>query len=245
MSAGKEYTKEASTFYGSKEGNDTGILINCETVVEKEGFVSTGVLTYVFGDIIEIEIPQYDVFKLGDKAKITVYSKSGLFVFETTVVAKEYGSLIVINPPENRKRFSEKREFPRIPVKSKGVLRALSDPKRNQKQSFAEPIDFALENISMNGLGFSLALDVGINSESHLEVELDLGFPLSVVTQIVRKEKLDSGTYYGAEYIEVPREKTNALRAFILKNQVEMYFVKKRDDKHKKAIQEKKSVAKE
>ncbi|SEC32022.1 PilZ domain-containing protein [Paenibacillus sp. GP183] len=245
MSGGKEYTKEASTFYGSKEGNDTGILINCETVVEKEDFVSTGVLTYVFGDIIEIEIPQFDVFKLGDKAKVTVYSKSGLFVFETTVVAKEFGSLIVINPPENRKRFSEKREFPRISVKSKGVLRALSDPKRNQKQSFDEPIDFALENISMNGLGFSLTLDVDIHSESHLEVELDLGFPLSVVTQIVRKEKLDSITYYGAEYIEVPKEKTNALRAFILKNQVEMYFVKKREDKHKKAVQEKKFVANE
>jgi c-di-GMP-binding flagellar brake protein YcgR len=238
MSRGKEYTKEASVYYGSKEGNDTGILIDCETVVEKEDFVSTGMLTYVFGDIIEIEIPQFDVFKLGDKAKVTVYSKSGLFVFETTVVAKEYGSLIVINPPENRKRFTEKREFPRISVKSKGVLLALCDPKQNQKQSFEEPIDIALENISMNGLGFSLFLDVGINSESHLEVELDLGFPLSVVAQIIRKEIQASGTYYGATYIEMPKEKTNALRAFILKTQVEMYFVKKREDKHKKALQE-------
>jgi c-di-GMP-binding flagellar brake protein YcgR len=239
MFAGKEFAKETPIYYGSKEGNDTGILINCETVVEKEDFVSTGVLTYIFGDIIEIEIPQYDVFKLGDKAKVTVYSKSGLFVFETTVVAKEYGSLIVINPPENRKRFTEKREFPRISVKNKGVLHALSDPKRNQKQSFAEPITVALENISMNGLGFSLALDLGINSESHLEMELDLGFSLSVVTQIVRKEKKDSVTYYGAEYVEVSKDKTNTLRAFILKTQVEMYFVKKREDKHKKAVQDK------
>lgn len=243
MSAKKEYIKEAFTYYGSKEGNDTDILINCETVVEKVDFVSTGVLTYVLGDIIEIEIPQFDVFKLGEKVKITVYSKSGLFVFDTSVIAKEKGSLIVINPPENRKRFTEKRQFPRISVTNKGVLRALHDPKQNQKQNFDEPIDFALDNISMNGLGFSLSLDLGIHSESHLEVELDLGFPLSVVTQVVRKEKNASGTYYGAAYIEMPKEKTNALRAFILKKQVELYFVKKREDKHKKAVMEKKSAA--
>jgi c-di-GMP-binding flagellar brake protein YcgR len=195
------------------------------------------VLTYVMGDIIEIEIPQFDIFQLGDKVKLTIYSKTGMFVFDSTVVAKDYGSLIVINPPENRRRFTENREFPRVSVDSAGYLHGLRDTLKNERQSLEEPIQFSLENISMNGLGFTVSYDLKINPQIHLEVELDLGFPMPCVTQIVRKEKHASGIYYGVRYIEVPQEKTNALRAFILKNQVETYFVKKRDDIHKKAVQ--------
>lgn len=243
MSNKKAYTKEIFKYYGSKEGNDPNTLMNSETVVEKIDFVSTGILTYVQGDIIEIEIPQFDVFQLGDKVKLSVYSKTGMFVFETTVVAKDFGSLIVINPPENRKRFTENREFPRVSLESGGMLHGLHDMTRNKKQSFDAPIHFSLQNISMSGLGIMFSYDLGITSQSHLEVELDLGFLLTCKAQIIRKERQTSGIYYGAEYIEVPKEKTNALRAFILKNQVETYFVQKREVLHKKAMQEKKFAA--
>jgi hypothetical protein len=232
-----------SSFYGSKEGNDSLILINSDTVVEKKDFVATGVLTYVMGDIIEIEIPQFEVFQLGDKVKLTIYSQTGLFVFESTIVAKDKGALIVINPPENRKKFTEKREFPRVTVSGTGILHGMHDTIKNHKHKFDDPIHFPLHNISMSGVGFTLSPELLLSSDARLEVELNLGFPIPCVTQIVRKEKHATGIYYGAQYIEVPREKTTALRAYILKKQVETYFVKKREELHKKAVQDNQSVA--
>ena len=48
------------------------VLIDSRAVLGKDDFVATGVLTYAQGDIIEIELPEYDVFQLGDKVKMTV-----------------------------------------------------------------------------------------------------------------------------------------------------------------------------
>jgi c-di-GMP-binding flagellar brake protein YcgR len=230
--------KEVFKFYGSKEGNDIHTLIDSKTVVEKKAFVSTGVLTYVMGDIIEIEITQFDVFNLGDPVKLTVYSKTGLFVFDTTVIAKADGSLIVLNPPEIQRKFVEKREYPRVSVKGGGLLYAVRDISNANKMSFDEPIHFPIENISLSGLGFTLTDEIEIHVKSRLEAELDLGFRMPCVVEIVHKDKHPAGVYYGAKYIEVPKDKTTALRAFILTNQVESYFVKKREDAHKDAVQE-------
>ncbi|SDO63906.1 hypothetical protein SAMN04487897_11881 [Paenibacillus sp. yr247] len=233
-------------FYGSKEGYDADVMIDSKAVLSKNDFVSTGVLTYALGDIIEVELPEFDVFGLGDKVKMTVYTKSGLFVLDTTVVAKEQGSVIIINPPENRRKFTEKREFPRVDVTNEGLLFGLHDLNKRNKHQFDNPIGISIKNISVNGLGFTIVdnemIEKIIQKHSHLEVELNLGFSMPCTMEIIRKEKLNSGFYYGASYINVPEEKTNALRGFILKNQIETYFVEKRDAQIKKAL-EKRSKA--
>ncbi|MBD0384354.1 PilZ domain-containing protein [Paenibacillus sedimenti] len=233
-------------FYGSKEGNDAEVLIGSKAVLDKHDFVSTGVLTYALGDIMEVELPQYDAFGLGDKVKMTIYSKSGLFVFETTVVAKDHGSVIVINPPDNRKKFTEKREFPRIDIQHDGLLHVLHDVKKKNKHHFDNPVGISIKNISMNGVGFTIEdnsiVDKIVDKHVQLDVEMDLGFSMSCKTEIVRKEKSENGIYYGARYIEVAEMKTNALRAFILKNQVESYFVQKRDAKYKSLLEKKSAV---
>lgn len=233
-------------YYGSKEGYDADVMIDSKAMLSKDDYVATGVLTYALGDIIEVELPEYDKFSLGDKCKMTVYTKSGLFVMETTVVAKEQGSVIVLNPPENRRKFTEKREFPRVDVKNEGLLFGLQDKYKRNKHQFDEPIRFSIKNISVNGLGFTIhenvMLEKVIQKQSQLEVELILGFLVPCTMEIVRQEKTANGWYYGASFIRVPEEKTNALRGFILKNQIETYFVQKRDHATKKAL-EKKSVA--
>ncbi|WNR44616.1 PilZ domain-containing protein [Paenibacillus roseipurpureus] len=232
--------------YGSKEGYDADVMIESRAVLSKDDFVSTGILTYAQGDIMEIELPEYDVYQLGDKAKVTLYTKSGLFVLETTVVAKEPGSLIVINPPENRKRFSEKREFPRVTVNQPGLISSIQNSHQKKQNVFENPIDFAIKNISMNGLGFTIEdnamVDAIIHKKSQLQVTLDLGFELPCQLEIIRKEKLENSFYYGASFESVPAEQSNALRGFILRNQIETYFEQKRDDEFKKAM-EKKSAA--
>ncbi|UJF33294.1 PilZ domain-containing protein [Paenibacillus hexagrammi] len=220
-------------YYGSKEGNDAEILIDSKAVLDKRDFVATGVITYVLGDIIEIELPQYNIFQLGDKIKVTIYTKSGLFVFDTSVVAKDHGSIIVINPPDNRKKFTEKREFPRIEIVKGGLLHGLHDIQR-RKHQFERPVSINIKNISLSGVGFTVDDNIHLDTTAHLELELLLGFSISCLTEVVRRETQDTGIYYGARYINVPDAKTNALRAFILKNQVEAYFVQKKDVKMKK-----------
>ncbi|OPH51302.1 hypothetical protein BC351_34605 [Paenibacillus ferrarius] len=238
--------QQPKKFYGSKEGYDADVMLESKAVLSKEDFVSTGVLTYALGDIIEVELPEFDVFNLGDKLKMTVYTKSGLFVLATTVLAKEQGSLIVLNPPENRRKFTEKREFPRVDVTNGGLLFGLQDVNKRNKHQLDNPIAISIKNISINGLGFTVddntMVEKIIQKHSQLEVELNLGFLMPCTMEVVRKEKTDSGFYYGACYLSVPEEKINALRGFILKNQIETYFVQKREMQIKKAM-EKKSVA--
>jgi c-di-GMP-binding flagellar brake protein YcgR len=233
--------QEVMKIYGRKEGNDADILIDSRAVLSKNDFVSTGVLTYALGDIIEVELPQLEAFQLGDKVKMTIYSKSGLYVFETTVVAKDQGSVIVLNPPENRKKFTEKREFPRIDITQDGLLYCVHNKHKNNKHQFETPIGLSIRNISMNGLGFTIddnsIVEKIVDKHSHLEVELLLGFSLSCMTEIVRKEKKDTSFYYGAIFVDVPDTKTNALRGFILKNQVEAYFDQKRNAEFKSQLE--------
>ncbi|TXK76012.1 PilZ domain-containing protein [Paenibacillus sp. N3.4] len=230
-------------FYGSKEGNDSDVLIQSKAVLGKADFVATGVLTYALGDIMEVELPEFDIFRLGDKVKMTIYSKSGLFVLETTVVAKDHGSVIVINPPENRKKFTEKREFPRIDVIQEGLLFGLQDSNKRNKHQFDDPVGIAIKNVSMSGLGFTiennLIVEKIVQKHSYLEVEINLGFLLSCTMEIVRKEKVETGFYYGASYIQFPDEKINPLRGFILKNQIESYFVQKREAELKSRMDKK------
>ncbi|MEW9702361.1 PilZ domain-containing protein [Paenibacillus sp. SI8] len=238
--------QELMKFYGSKEGNDADVLIESRAVLSKKDFVSTGVITYSLGEIMELEMPQSEAFQLGDKVKVTIYSKSGLFVFDTTVVAKDQGSVVIINPPENRKKFTEKREFPRIDVTQDGLLHSVHDLRKQNKHQFENPVVISIKNISLSGVGFTILensiVDKIVEKHLHLDVELDLGFSMACKTEIVRKEKSESGIYYGARYIDVPDMKTNALRAFILKNQIEMYFDHKRKAEYKSQL-EKKSAA--
>ncbi len=238
--------QKSAKFYGSKEGYDADVMIDSKAMLSKEDFVATGVLTYALGDIIEVELPEYHVFALGDKCKMTVYTKSGLFVMDTVVVAKEQGSLIVLNPPENRRKFTEKREFPRVDVKNEGLLFALQDRNKRLKHHFDTPIRFSIKNLSINGLGFTISenamLEKVIQKNSQLEVELILGFLVPCTMEIVRQEKTNDGYYYGASFVSIPDEKTNALRGFILKNQIETYYIQKQENETKKAL-EKKSAA--
>ncbi|OCT13207.1 hypothetical protein A8709_20230 [Paenibacillus pectinilyticus] len=232
--------------YGSKEGYDAEVLINSRTVLAKDDFVSTGILTYAQGDIMEIELPEYDVFLLGDKVKVTMYTKSGLFVLDTTVVAKEPGSLIVINPPENRRKFSEKREFPRVEVKNLGQIMGFQNVQQKEQHQLENPIQISIKNISMNGLGFTIndnsMIDAILHKKCLLQVELDLSFEMPCMLEIIRKEKLEDTYYYGAGFETIPMEQSNTLRGFILRNQIQTYFEQKRDEEFKKAM-EKKSAA--
>ncbi|MDF2960924.1 MAG: hypothetical protein K0S39_2659, partial [Paenibacillus sp.] len=206
-----------------------GILLHSRTVVEKDDFVSTGLLTYAEGDIVEVEIPEYKVFNLGDSVKITVYSPGGIYTFKSTVIAKDHGALIIINPPQNQSRFVEKREHPRIEVNQKGALHAITCLNTNEKHRLAKTVGLTVHNISISGIGFALNDDeLDLSSASIIEAELDLGLRIQVAAEIVRRENSLGGFYYGARYVGMESDKATSLRAFVLKKQIESHFKEKK-----------------
>lgn len=215
------------SLYGSKEGNDVGVLVEAKVAIEKRNFVATGVITYVLGEIIEIELPQYDLFQLGEQVKLIIYSRSGMFVFQSTIIAKHNGALMVLHPPENRRRFNDKREHPRVTVDCSGTLHAMRDPRNRQEWQMSSPVGFAVDNLSMGGLGLMLTVDLGITRTWTLDVRLDLGFPLACGLEIIRIDKSEGGFYYGASFRGLPQEQASTLRAFILKRQIESHYEQK------------------
>ncbi|WP_240419781.1 PilZ domain-containing protein [Paenibacillus periandrae] len=207
--------------------NPSTVLIHSRTVVEKNDFVSTGLLSYAEGDILEIEIPEYKVFELGDSVKLTVYSAGGIFTFQSTVVAKDEGSLIVINPPQNRQRFVEKRSNPRIEVSEKGTIHKLTRQDTKEKQTLNKAVGLTVQNISVSGLGFTVRDEFDLGHDSIVDAELDLGFSFPCVCEVIRREKIEGGYYYGAQYVQLASDKAISLRAYVLKKQVEAHFSKK------------------
>lgn len=202
------------------------VLLNCRTVVEKTGFVSTGILTMAEGDLMEVEIGDYQRFDLGENVNLTIYTPAGMFRVQTSIIAKDPGFLMVINPPENQRKFSEKREFPRVDVIRQGRL-----------LSREEPASIEMKNISLGGIGFAAHEELGLQVHGEAEVELDLGFPLTCTVQIVRTENSPEGMpIYGARYIRFQEEKYNPLRAFILRAQIETHTRRKAETSRKRTF---------
>jgi c-di-GMP-binding flagellar brake protein YcgR len=207
---------------GFKETHEPNmsILIHCRTVVEKKDYVSTGVLTYAEGDMVEVEIGDYQLFDLGAIVKLTIYSPVGIFMFNTTVIAKEKSYLILINPPENRRKFSEKRKETRIDIDRRGFLHGIWPLRSSEKEAFETPVAVSVNNISQSGIGFTVDGDLKLNIGEQIEIAADLGIKVLCKAQIIRMEEPVAGTQYGAEIIDITDEQTIALRAFILKSQV-------------------------
>lgn len=212
------------------------ILVHSRTVMEKKDYVSTGILTYAEGDMVVVEIGDYRIFELGDVVKMTVYTPVGIFNFSTTVIAKDKGSLIVINPPENRKKFAEKRQHTRIELERSGLLKGFSPGESNQIQLFSEPMHVVVTNVSLSGIGFTFEGDFKLQKGEQVSIEVDIGVQLSCSAIIMRTDAPFLANYYGAELLDVPTDQIKALRAFILKTQVELHVNRKLGETKKRVF---------
>lgn len=221
-------------YTGETYQSPAGILLHSRTAVEKDNFVSTGVLTYAEGDIVEIEISEYKWFHLGDSVKITVYSPGGIYTFQSTVVAKDQGALMLINPPQNQRRFAEKREFPRVEVDETGWISAVICKPLRKKRLLEEQIEFRIHNISVSGLGFTLREESFLEEVHQIDLELNIGFALSCRAELVRHDSLGDNGYYGVQFIDIAADQVNSIRAFVLRKQIESYFSRKQVETEKR-----------
>ncbi|MFD2615629.1 PilZ domain-containing protein [Paenibacillus gansuensis] len=207
------------------------VLLDCKTVVEKDDFVSTGVLTYAEGDIVEVEIAEYKLFKLGSPVKLTIYSPAGIHVFHSTVIARHNGAIMVINPPENKRKFRDKRESPRVPADRKGHFKS---PHESTLFSKGEPVALQLKNVSLSGMGLTVFDYDRLPAGTRLDLTLDIGFTLECPVEVVRCEPLQQGFYYGVQLLDLTPEQSQGLRAFILRSQAETYFKTKEVERDKR-----------
>lgn len=203
------------------------ILIYSRTVVEKNGFVSTGVLTYTEGDIMEIEIAQHEFFSLGESVKVTIYTAVKMFVFFTTIVAKGMDGIIVITPPDIRAKFGEKRAYPRIPLNEAGqILSVDTDVRLN-----AVPSECIINNISNGGVGILIPGAKPLPVRSNVQLQFNISVSVKCVVQIVRCEEQQEIMSYGAKFVDLPDANANALRSFILLKQLNVYYENKKKER--------------
>jgi len=208
-------------------GYDITVLIDSKAVVEKKGFVATGTLTYVAGELLEIEFPQADQFLLGEKVKIMIYAKGGIYVFESTVLAKDSGALVVLHPLENRRKFQDKRQDPRVPVKENAKLLGLYEFARKTERTYPEPPNVLLDNISISGIGLLVDIDMPLQPRNQLLLEVDLGVKFECRTEIVHLQPVEGGVRCGTRIIEINDLYSKWLRSYILRCQIETYYKQK------------------
>lgn len=199
------------------------VLVYCRTVVETGDYVSTGVTTYAEGDLVEVELDEYERFELKEAVKVSVYSPVGLLVFRSTVIAVAEGSIVVMNSRQLAKRFGDVRKHPRIQIHAPGALFA------DETQS----LDITAENISLGGIGFKVYDEQDIASVCKLDLPLTDEFRMTCQIEIVRKEEKDAHLYFGARFHPLPDALSQSLRAFIMRRQVELYYAHKKDELRK------------
>ncbi|WEK55172.1 MAG: PilZ domain-containing protein [Candidatus Cohnella colombiensis] len=197
------------------------VLLHCRTVVEKQNFVATGLMTRVEGELFEIELNEFDLFELGETVKLTIYSPAGIQTISSIVFAKYDGVISLLQPPTLMKRFKEKREHPRVQINGNAFVSHIVD--EGQELILPEPLQLVIQDISLSGLGFVGPDSPYFSRNSKLRAKVQIGFEFSCGLEVVRRDKQDDGLLIGAKMDVSDQEVMRALRATILRQQVEIH----------------------
>ncbi|WP_239618472.1 PilZ domain-containing protein [Cohnella mopanensis] len=210
-----------------KELLPLNVLLHCRTVVEGKNFVTTGVMTYVEGELFEVELHEYEQFELGETVKLTVYSPAGIQSLPSIVFAKYEGAIALLQPPEVLKRFKERREHPRVEINGNAqIVQVLSG---SGEELAVESSALTVHDISISGISFSGVDAPHMATKSRLKARVDIGFGFNCELEIVRRERLEDSTLCGAKMHVLEPEMLRPLRALILRQQVEKNAQSRRD----------------
>lgn len=217
------------------ENLQLNVLLHCRTVVESASTVATGLLTHIDGEWFEVEISEFNAFQLGERVKMTIYSPVGIQIFHSSVFAKYEGAIAIIQPPEVKRRYEEKRSHSRVEVE--GTLHIISAfDEAGNKLELAEPMDWKLRNISVAGVGLE-APDLPIVQRfEKLLAKIDLGFTFECELEIVRKDAKKTHVEVGARMNLTKEEMMRPLRAFILQQQVSQKVKSREEDIKRRSI---------
>lgn len=211
----------------SKKGQLTEMsLIGCNVVIQGDKIVHTGVISLVEGESLEIDLPQYKQFKLGGNVKAIIYSPEGMINFNSSVIAQDVGTIVLIIPI-NLHKLLNKRKDPRVEIELPGHLYSITDASFKKTSTLEQPEPIIIVNVSLGGIGFiSNTLEIRIKSVILLEMSFDS--PLLTTFETIHVNELEQGQYYGCRFINLPLGNSNSLRAFILKTQINARFEEKK-----------------
>ncbi|MGZ9587300.1 PilZ domain-containing protein [Paenibacillus marinisediminis] len=219
------------TYTNESPQHQLRVLLHSRTVLEGEECIATGVISFIEGELMDVQLPEYDQFQLGERVKVTVYSPVGIHTFTTVIIARHQGSLLFIYPPNQQSRFSERREHPRIEVRKHGFITALYGQDGSIIQ-LSSPMPMHLHDISLNGVGFTLLSDQPLEQSSRVLAELHIGFTLTCELRIIRSALRDGKSFCGAAMGSLDDEGSRGLQAFILREQIEAYVEAKKKAHH-------------
>ncbi|MEX1030153.1 MAG: PilZ domain-containing protein [Paenibacillaceae bacterium] len=209
------------------------VLLQCRTVVEKQHYVATGLLTFAEGDVVEVELDEHGKFRLGEAVKITIYSPVGILVFQSTVIAKGTESIMILNSREISNKFGEARQFPRVMVNASATISGVLDEGDVAIPLLMSDPNCKVDNISMGGIGLLFPRNDELKPKIKLQMSIQLQFEFSCTVEIVRVEDADQFQYFGTKFVEFPNQIVNPLRSFILKQQLDSYYQNKNKNKYK------------
>jgi hypothetical protein len=211
-----------------KELLQLNVLLHCRTVVEGKNFVTTGVMTHVEGELFEVEVHEYDQFELGESVKLTVYSPAGIQSIPSIVFAKYDGAIALLQPPDLLKRFKERREHPRVPIKGNAhIVHVLNET--GDELQLDERMELAVIDISLTGIGFTGPNVHYFDQNRKLKVKVEIGLGFSCDLEIIRRERQDNLVLCGAKMQVLEPEMLRPLRALILHQQVEKHAKSRRE----------------
>jgi c-di-GMP-binding flagellar brake protein YcgR len=205
-------------------------LVGCRIVLEllQDHHINTGVVNFIQGDLIEIDIEasKIDTYKLGSLVKCALYTGMGIKVFHTSIVARTATALMVLNHPVILEMLHEKREYYRVEVNEKGVIRSVRGAADNQAMPLLKPVEIRIADISQGGIKFQYEEEPGseIAEEDLIDTKIDIANSVECTVQVTRKEVVggpEGIVNLGAKFVNLPDVYLNSLRAYILKKQIE------------------------
>lgn len=204
-------------------------LLLSRTVVEKDGYVSTGVLTHIEGDMMEIELSDFKNFELGDPVNLIVYSPVGIHRLHSSVIAKATGALAILFPERALIGLEERREAPRIDAAARGKMRHTTSRDVMTSDGLVtveaeEEYELITRNISDSGVAFFVSAGPKLDMGECIDVTLEFGSPFHCRLEIMRRVESAQREGYGARFLELDELQRRALRAFLIREQVEAYF---------------------
>jgi len=205
-------------------------LVGCRIVLElvKDHHTNTGIVNFIQGDLIEVELEmsQQEAYKLGSLVKCTLYSGMGIRVFHTSIVAKTAEAIMVLNHPVILEMLHEKREYYRVEVNEKGVIRSVRGTGDRGDTPLPTPVEIRIADISQGGIRFQCedAATRGIAENDIVHTKIELVQSVECTLQVVRRDKSDGdggAVTLGAKFVQINDTYLNSIRAYVLRKQIE------------------------
>ncbi len=197
-------------------------LTRSKAVVETIDAICTGMLSYMEGDIAEIEFKDGDRIHLGEVVKVTIFPPAGMQVFYSVAVVRSRNAIMVVVPPAKEEKFGEIGESLNLELNCKGRLYA-----KCPDVPLPQVYTCRLKHISSNRIVFMVDKKMEIAC-SRVAVEFSSDIKLKCEAEIVSRSDEGKEICYVAVYEGLAEENAFSLKAYMLKRQIRKYYGKKK-----------------